>query len=275
MPIFSRNAMEMALTIPGVSGELGTEAGGIFQDVPTGGSGLSVGGGRAGSSSFMTDGSSSTSAGIGRSTASFSPDTIGELKIITSSFSAQYGSTGGGMIQMYSKSGTDQLRGTAFWYNQNPALAARQFNRPLPPQARSNTVGLTLGGPVVIPKIYNGRQRTFFFFSAEPRRWADAIDIYDRLPTAEERRGDFRNSYVAPGQTLPLLYQQVVCAPGGCSKLSPVHRPGGTAEYPLWSTTDPDPTKRGHVIPKAYLDPVAQLLLKNVPMPNQPFDANG
>ena len=181
------------------------------------------------------------------------------------------------MILKVTKSGTDQLRGSAFWFHRNPALHARQFNRPIPPQLRRNEVGLTLGGPVVLPKIYNGRRKTFFFFSIEPKRWIDAIDIYDRFPTLEERQGDFRNSYVAPGQRRTLIYQQVRCMPSGfdCQQLVPMHRTSGTAEFPLWSANDPDPTKRGYVIPKAYLDPIAQLLLKDVPLPNMPYDAAG
>ncbi len=276
-PMQSRNILELALTIPGVGGEFGEDEGGIFQSVPTAGAGLSVSGGRAGSSAFLADGANATSIGIGRSTVTFSPDTVQEFKVITSTFSAQYGVSGGGMIMSITKSGTNEIRGSTYWYHRNPAFEARQFNRAIEPQNRRNELGLTLGGPVILPKIYNGKQKTFFFFSVEPKRFYDAIDIYQRFPTAEERQGDFRNSYVAPGQTRPLIYQQVQCAPApaNCNHLTPMHRPTTTSEFPLWSVTDPDRSKRGFVIPKAYLDKNAQLVLQDVPLPNQPFDSQG
>ena len=61
--------------------------------------------------------------------------------------------------------------------------------------------------------IARGRGRTFYFASFEPKRWTDGRTIYDRVPTAEERNGDFRNSRVSRGKTVPLLYQHVACVP--------------------------------------------------------------
>ena len=277
LPVTGRNIMELALMMPGVSGEAGSDEAGIFMDVPTAGAGLSIGGGRAGSSAILSDGANSSSVGIGRSTVTFSPDTVQEFQVITSSYSAKYGVSGGGIVNTVSKAGTDQLRGNAYWYNRNPAYAARQFNRPLPPQGRRNEFGLIQGGPVVIPKIYDGRNKTFFFATFEPKWFSDAIEIYDRFPTEAERLGDFRNSYVAPGQTRPKLYQQVQCAPSpqDCKGLLPLNRPAATSEFPLFSANDPDPGKRGLMIPRQYLDPASQKILATVPLPNMPFDSAG
>ncbi len=277
LPIASRNVLDLALTVPGVGGDPGEDEGGIFMDVPTAGAGLIMSGGRAGSSAILADGANATSVGIGRATVTFSPDTIQEIQVIPSTFSARYGSSGGGVIQKVSRAGTNRIRGSLYWYHRNPFLHARQFNRPIEPEERRNEAGLTLSGPIVIPKLYNGRQKTFFFLSVEPKRWFDAIDIYDRFPTQAERQGDFRNSYVAPGQTRPLLYQQVRCTPSptDCRQLVPMHRPSTTAQYPLFSANDPDPTKRGYVIPKAYFDPLVLKILEDVPLPNMDYDAQG
>lgn len=277
MPLASRNVLDLAMTIPGVMGDPGSDEGGIFLDVPSSGSGLNISGGRAGSSAIMADGANATSLGIGRATITFSPDTIQEMNIITSTFSAKYGNSGGGVVQTVSRAGTDTYRGTAYWYHRNPFFAARQFNRPIPAQARRNEEGVTFSGPVWIPKLYKGRGRTWFMVAVEPKQWFDQIDIYDRFPTVEERNGDFRNTWVAPGQVRPKLHQAVRCAPTpqSCQQLLPLHRPSSTAEYPLFSANDPDPSKRGYVIPKNMMDPLALKILEEVPLPNIPFNAQG
>jgi hypothetical protein len=277
LPLNGRNSLELALTVPGVGGEVGTDESGIFINVPVTGAGLSIAGGRTSSSAILADGASATSVGYGRSTVTFSPDSIQEFRVITSSFSAQYGVTGGGVVSTVSKSGTDKLRGTLFYFTRNPSLNARRFNSVLPPTLRRHEPGGNIGGPVVIPKIYNGRKRTFFFYSFEPKRWTDSTAVFTRLPTAEERQGDFRNTFVNTGAARPLLYQQVDClpSPADCRNLVPLNRETNTTVYPLFSENDPDPTKRGYVIPRAFLDPVAQELLKTVPMPNMPYDSAG
>jgi hypothetical protein len=207
MPLNGRNTIELAFTVPGVLADPGVNSDevGIYQNPVSPGSAVNIGGGRYGSSAVLADGVNATSVGIGRTSVSFSPDTIQEVRVIVSSFSAQYGSTGGGIISTVSRSGTNQLRGGVFWYNRNPKFQARTFNSLAPPTLRRNEPGMNLGGPVLLPKIYDGRNRTFFFFSFEPKRWKDGVAASMRLPTAKERQGDFRNTW---GTILP-TYQQV------------------------------------------------------------------
>ena len=277
LPLQGRNTLELALTLPGVGGEVGSDEGGLLQGAVDPGSGLVVSGGRPASSSFLADGASTTSAGIGRATVTFSPDTVQEFKVITSTFSAQYGASGGGIISTVTKSGTDQYRGNLFWFQRNPALVAKKFNQPIPAQLRRNELGFTLGGPVTIPKIYNGKHRTFFFGAFEPKRWTDGQVQYDRVPTVEERTGDFRNTWTPPGSTRPLLYQQVDCFPNeaDCKQLIQKNRPTNTSAYPLFSASDTDPSKRGYVIPRAFLDANAQKMISYFPLPNQAYDPQG
>ena len=177
LPIAGRNVLELALMLPGVSGEGGSDEAGVLSEVPTAGAGLSIGGGRAGSSAILSDGANASSIGIGRATVTFSPDTVQEFQVVTSSFSAKYGVSGGGVVNTISKAGSDQLRGNAYWYNRNPAYSARQFNRALPPQSKRNEFGVIQGGPVVIPKLYDGRGKTFFFATFEPKWFTDALEI--------------------------------------------------------------------------------------------------
>src|SRR5436190_16371436 len=157
------------------------------------GSGVSIGGGRLSTTSYMVDGSATSGVAYGRAKVTLSTDTVQELKVITNNYSAQYGSVGSGVVSMVSKSGTDQLHGSAFWSQKNPALGARAFNASAVPRSRRNEFGTTLGGPVYIPKLYNGRHKTFFFVSVEPKRYSNESDYRTWTPTAADRQGDLRD----------------------------------------------------------------------------------
>jgi hypothetical protein len=113
-------------------------------------------------------------------------DSIEEMKVITTTYAAQYGHTSGGFIEYNSKSGTSKLHGTAYEYFANDALNARGFfdstcdasgnctalkGSPV----KSNAFGFTLGGPVVIPKVYNGRGKTFFFTNIDLTRVREGV----------------------------------------------------------------------------------------------------
>jgi hypothetical protein len=274
LPLNGRNSLELAMTVAGVQGEMGSDEAGIGYNVPSPGSGLSVNGGRPGMLGIMADGMNATSIAYSRATVTFSPDNIAEFKVISSSFSAKYGVTGGGIISTVSKSGEQQLHGSAFWFTRNPALTARTFYQPTASGMRRNEMGVTLGGPVLIPKIYTRKQKTFFFASYEPKRRRDETAQWAHVPTQEERNGDFRNSWVSPGSTNPLLYQQVNCVDPACSGLTWVNRATSTTVYPLFCADCP-PDQVGHVIPKNMLDPVAQIFLKYVPLPNMPYNSAG
>ncbi len=125
---------------------------------------------------------------------------------MTSAFSAEYGKTGGGIINITTKSGTNQFHGSAYFFQRNPSLNAAPFtiattNRPYS-NRRQTQVGVTIGGPVWIPKIYNGRNKTFFFVAVEPQRITDSTSITDLMPTAAMRGGNFANVVpVANGYT--------------------------------------------------------------------------
>jgi hypothetical protein len=273
-PLNGRNVLELAMTVAGVQGEMGSDEAGIGYNVPSPGSGLSVNGGRPGMLSIMADGMNATSIAYSRATVTFSPDNIAELKVISSSYSAKYGVTGGGVISTVSKSGGQELHGSAFWFTRNPALTARTFYQPTASGMRRNEMGVTLGGPVIIPRVYNGKQKTFFFASYEPKRRRDETAQWAHVPTVEERNGDFRNSWVSPGSTNPLLYQQVDCVDAACSGLKWLNRASSTTVYPLFCA-DCAPDMVGHVIPKNMLDPVAQKFLSYVPLPNMPYNSQG
>ncbi len=123
-----------------------------------------------------------------------SVEMIGEFSFQGSNFAAEFGQTLGGVFNFTTKSGTNKFHGSAFEYFTNEALDARRpfAGRPL---SRKHDFGGTIGGPVSIPKLYNGQNRTFFFFNYEKFRVRTrASGTYDTLPTNAFRNGDFSSA---------------------------------------------------------------------------------
>ena len=180
VPLNNRSVLDLAVTSPNVSGDAGSEDPGVTGDQPVPGFNLNLNGGRSGSTAILADGVNNTGVGLARSVVSFTPETVQEFTVQTSAYSAEYGNTGGGTINITTKSGTNNFNGVALWYTRNPKFNAVPFstsNAPRPKNnLRSNQVSVTLGGPIFLPKfgeggspIYNGRDKSFFFFAYEPR----------------------------------------------------------------------------------------------------------
>ena len=93
-----------------------------------------------------------------------SVEAVGEFKLVSSTFNAEYGRSGSGFEVFTTRSGTNQLHGAAYDYFRNNALDARGFFAATTPVNRQNEFGVNLGGPVVIPHVYDGHNRTFFYF---------------------------------------------------------------------------------------------------------------
>jgi hypothetical protein len=286
MPLNNRSVLDLALTAPNVTGAAGTEDPTLESELPTPGMNLFVNGGRAGSTSILADGARNTGVGLGRAVVTFSPDTVQEFTVQTSNFSAEFGQTGGGVINMTTKSGTNEYRGLLSWYHRNPALNAAPFstatvNRPTA-NRRQHQLAFTLGGPLKIPEKlfggYDGRNRTFFYLAYEPRYYYDATaPANSLLPTEAMRRGDFSNLVSVPGgyttrdvaerfglQWQPVtLYNQFV--PSGNQLRRPALAAGQS--YPAFP---------GNVIPSNMLDPLALSLLPYLPPAGEHFlDSDG
>jgi outer membrane receptor protein involved in Fe transport len=285
MPLNNRSVLDLALTVGNVTGAAGTEDPEMGSEIPTPGFNLFVNGGRAGSTSIMSDGARNTGVGLGRAVVTFSPDTVREFTVQTSNFSAEYGQTGGGVINMSTKSGSNRYEGLLYWYHRNPALNAAPFttasvNRPQA-NRRQHQFGLTLGGPVTIPKKilggYDGHNRTFFFLAFEPRYYYDSSPTNTLVPTDAMRHGDFRNLVSVPGgattrdvaerfglQWQPLtIYNQFELVGNQLRRITlPA---GGTF-----------PEFLNNIIPANMLDPVSQELMKYLPTAGDYFlDTDG
>ena len=121
-----------------------------------------------------------------------SVDAIAEFKLITNNYSAEYAHAMGGVTSFTMKSGTNQMHGTAFEFLRNEKLDARGFFPSSRAPSKQNEWGGTIGGPVVLPKIYNGKDKTFFFFSFDQfYRRGGALAGLNTSPTSRMTQGDF------------------------------------------------------------------------------------
>jgi len=140
-----------------------------------------------------------------------SVESIGEIKVQGVGNTAEFGAPGD--VTTISKSGSNAFHGAAFWYHQNKAFDSRAFNQVTLPAKIGNTFGGTLGGPVVLPKIYDGRNRTFFFFTWESFKFPRQATVTNSVPTELMKNGNFTNEGVAvkdpftgipfPGNVIP------------------------------------------------------------------------
>jgi hypothetical protein len=214
IPLNNRSVLDLAVTAPNVTGDVGSEDPGVGADQPVPGYNLNVNGGRSGSTAILADGVNNTGIGIARSVVSFTPETVQEFTVQTSAYSAEFGNTGGGVINATTKSGTNDLHGIALWYTRNPKFNATPFTIGTAPRPhnnlRYNQVSVTVGGPIVLPKFgeggghwYNGRNKSFFFFAYEPRWRKDFVTSTALLPSAAELSGDFRNLVRTSSGLLP------------------------------------------------------------------------
>ncbi len=161
--------------------------------------GYSIAGTRANRSDVTIDGVPSTStANAGEVIASFVPpqDLVQEFKVQTATFDAQFGNTEGGVTNLSIKSGTNSLHGTAYWTKMPPGLFANDFFANKAGQPRPDFTytrwGGTVGGPVRVPKLYDGRNRTFFMYGIEgiPEARPRNNGTFN-IPTEKMRSGDF------------------------------------------------------------------------------------
>lgn len=138
-------------------------------------------------------------------------ESLQEFKVQTSSYTAEFGRGNGAVINAVTKSGTNQLHGAFYEFFRNEALDARNYFDTTRQPYKQNQFGGTIGGPVVIPKLYNGRDHTFFFADYEGFRSIDSQPIPAIVPTLAQRSGDFSSNIdytqpvTDPGTGAPVL----------------------------------------------------------------------
>lgn len=134
-----------------------------------------------------------------------SPDMVGELSVLTSSYEPQYGSSLSGQVILETKSGTSQYHGAAFEYLRNTVLNARQYGVDQRPANLQNEFGATFGGPVWIPHLFPKSRKTFFFLDLEGYRTGGALERpILSVPTMQERQGDFSDWVDSNNNLIPV-----------------------------------------------------------------------
>ncbi len=175
-----------------------------------------------------------------------SPDAIQEFRVQTNSMSAEFGRSGGAFLNVNIKNGTNNLHGSVFEFLRNSSLDAKNFfdppTGPTPP-FKQNQFGASAGGPVIIPKVYNGKNRTFFFVDYQGTRIRTSDTFLATVPTAAWRTGNFAgfNTVLDPNTTV-------------------IQNDGSVTRTPF----------AGNQIPLARFDPAALKLIAFMPLPNVP-----
>lgn len=273
LPFVDRSMMQVVLLTPGAQGDpqynggVQSELPGIFTQPVTPGASISIGGGRPGSGSVLVDGSDVTSGGFARSVMTFSGDQVQEVTVQANGIPAQYGRTTTAIVNQSTKSGTNEFRGNASWAHMEPFLQTRALGAAFDPTNRYNSFAAAIGGPVVIPKVYDGRNKTFFWATGEPQRQSLLFGASRvRLPTAEELRGNFRNSWDFLDPTLRQQNVDAAIASGVRTNQLRWHYARNAQGFPIGPIL---PTAQRDVIPNndlSYLlasNPIAQ---KVIPM---------
>jgi len=178
LPLNGRNVYQLARLAPG-----------------TGPGGFNIGGGKTGSqnsnmANVRLDGSLNVNTAYGEILPSPSPDSVQEFSVQTSVPSARYG-WASGVVEVSTRSGTNSIHGSAYEFLRNDRLDARSFFLPARTKRKRNQYGIAAGGPFLIPKLYDGRNRTFWFVNFEQQKEPLGAPVSLFVPTDLQLRGDF------------------------------------------------------------------------------------
>jgi hypothetical protein len=265
LPLNARDTYQFLQLQPGVQSQLGS-SGGVFYGSDNAGA-VSVNGGRDRANNFNVNGGDANDQFVNLPTIQPTPDAIEEFRVISNTFDAEYGRNSGAVVNVVTKSGTNQWHGDIYEYFRNTVLNAQGFFNTVKPQENQNQFGGTIGGPIK-------KDRTFFFLSYEGRRVRQGISGQTvAVPTPSERGGVFAgglgggisDQFVADALNGRPGCTAAITAEGGLSPAAGVSwgGPAGTAIFP----TDVNGNAN---IPVACMDPVAVDLLRFVPAANRP-----
>jgi hypothetical protein len=241
LPVLGRDASRLYFLVPGVQASGTTAASEQPQDVyrPT------IGGQYWGGINFQLDGTDNRESVLGEPVITPNLDAVSELKITTTAYDAEFGQASQAVISAQTKSGTNQVHGSGFWYRRDQHGAARD------PFAQSQPIPGT-GGALLPPTLWNQfggsigapiqKDKTFIFGDYQGSRQKNGGSLLTRVPTAAERGGDLSDL------------------------VTPIFNPcpGGDCSAPLASRQQ----FAGAIIPTNLLSPQAQALLKFIPLPN-------
>ena len=197
LPLNGRNFLSL-LFLNGGTVETNGEQGAMRQGA---GNAISINGSRPTSNNYMLDGTSNTDTALGTAAAILSVDAIQEFKEQTTTYSAEYGFSAN-QVNVVSKSGTNDLHGSVFWFGRNDALDANTFFNNArgvrKTKLRQNQYGFVAGGPVYIPKVYNGRNKSFWLANFEGYKRTLGTSVLSNVPTPDQLAGRFTSTIIDP-----------------------------------------------------------------------------
>ena len=250
LPLNGRNPLNLVALVPSV-----VPQGGSMQNPngtnPFAWGNYQIGGGMANQSSMLLDGSP-LYISSGQLALVPTQDSLQEFKVQTNNLPAEFDRFAGGVINMTTKGGTNDLHGSAWEFLRNRDLNANDFfnnqNGVARPAFTQNQFGVNLGGPVYIPHLYDGHNKTFFFVDYEGFRLRQGQSFTETVPTPAERTGDFSNLRDTNGNLVP-IYDPLTTVP--------------TANGQYARTQF-----QGNVLPPNRLSPASLQLLNLYPLPN-------
>jgi outer membrane receptor protein involved in Fe transport len=204
-------------------------------------------------------------------------DAVAEFRIMSNAYDVQYGRQSGGTINVSLKSGTGKYHGDLYEFHQNSSLNANlfQLNRAGQPKvvAHYNLYGGTFGGPVWIPRLYQGKEKTFFFASWEGIRNKDPRLTTLSVPTELERQGDFSQSFTSQligGRLVKIPI--TIYDPATVDTRPTITQGGKEVPNPTFGFRQPFPNNK---IPAERINPIARKILEFVSLPNSPSQETG
>jgi hypothetical protein len=144
-----------------------------------------------------------------------SPDMVSEIKVLTSGYAPEYGSSVGGQIMAVTKSGSSKFHGSGFEFYQDDSITATQWGRSEKPDFNKHNNGVNIGGPIKLPGLTTDKWKSFFYFDYERyRQKGGATAAVLSIPSMQERAGDFRDWRDAAGNLIP-IYDPATLRPDG------------------------------------------------------------
>jgi hypothetical protein len=261
MPLLGRNPVMLTLLSTGITWANPQPSGSERPWDNNGMENFNMNGSQGLTNQFLLDGLPNVSVentGPANLTLAVSPDATEQFKVQTSAYDAEYGRTGGGTVNITLKSGTNLIHGALYDYERNTVFNANLFQSNAAGIARApfhwHQPGVEFDGPVLIPGVYNGRNKTFFMTNLEWVRLNQPATNVDTVPTLAERTGDFSGLVQANGSAITIydpMTKQVV------------NGQNLRTAFP------------GNMIPANRLNPTALAILNYIPLPNAPGTSTG
>jgi hypothetical protein len=250
LPLNGRTPMMLTQLSPGIALTTNITSTTAFQNGQA--ADWAMGGAAADQNELMLDGNDNTQPEVGQLAYSPPQDAVQQVIVQTDDVDSALGHTGGGAVNVITRSGANQFHGSVYEFNEVSALGANAWlndaaSKPKP-VTRQNQYGFTVGGPVILPKVFNGRNKLFYFFAFEGIQDSVPEPYNLTVPTAPEKTGDF-SALLALGHNYQIYNPYTAVQTGSTITRQPF---------------------AGNLIPSSMISPIASKIVSYYPAPNEP-----